>query len=142
MADERRIPGRNFVVTRPSVLRLMIFPVAVFTIGAAGLVLAATLLSVPALADILPYGGGHRPPPPPRPFSALEPIFLEKIRAGGFDCPQIDVVAPRAPSNADPATHEASNFVRYAVTCGNGKQFLITLSSEADASGGAVTPLN
>ena len=127
----------------PSVLRLLTFLVVVFAVSVADLVLAAALLPAPALADILPYGSGRRPPPPPRPFGALEPIFLEKIGASGFDCPQIDEISRRAPSSTDPVTHEGGqDLAPYTVTCGNGKQFVVTLAPDGDTSRGAVAPLN
>jgi hypothetical protein len=74
---------------------------------------------------------------------ALEPIFLEKIRASGFDCPQIDEISRRAPSSTDPVTHEGGqDLAPYTVTCGNGKQFVVTLAPDGDTSRGAIAPLN
>jgi hypothetical protein len=143
MRGAKQFVVRNFIMPGPSVLRLLTFLVVVFAMSVADLVLAAALLPAPALADILPYGSGRRPPPPPRPFGALEPIFLEKIRASGFDCPQIDEISRRAPSTTDPVTHEGGqDLAPYTVTCGNGKQFVVTLAPDGDTSRGAVAPLN
>lgn len=123
------------------------FPGIVVLLGIAALAIAA-LPAAPAHADMLPYGGSRPrpplppPPPPPRPLTVLFPVFVEKIRAGGFDCAQIDAAQPRVPAGVDPSTSDGKDPQQYTVTCAGGRRYLVTLSTDADKSRDAVLPLD